>query len=556
MIRSSGKRRATRYAALRRWTFALRFAAAVALIAAAPLAQAVSSVRVAGGFSNPIDIAHAGDGTGRLFVAELRGKVRIVVAGHVSPTPFLDVGDRIVAGGEQGLLGIAFHPRYRDDGRVFVDYTRKADGATVIASFRVSASNPNVAIPSSEEVLLVIAQPFANHNGGALRFGPDGLLYIGMGDGGSGNDPDGHAQNPHSLLGKVLRIDVDRGAPYAIPPGNPYANGSAGRPEIWAIGVRNPWRMGFDRATGDLFIGDVGQERFEEIDLLPAGQGAGANLGWRVAEGLHCTDNGGPVSCTDASLTRPIIEYPHADGCSVTGGTVYRGNVPALVARYVYSDFCSGRVWSAGRAVDGTWAVRDVMTYAGSISSFGEDERGELYFADFASGEVRRFAAENADRVDAIEFYRAELDHYFISAEAADINALDANVLRGWQRTGLSFQVFAAIGPGLERTIRFYIPPALGDSHFLTADTAEVAAVRQQFPAFIEEAPLSMHVAMPDRATGACPVGTRPVYRIWNARADPNHRYTTDAAIRDLMVSRGGVAEGYGPVGVAMCAAG
>ncbi|MET0732614.1 MAG: PQQ-dependent sugar dehydrogenase, partial [Casimicrobiaceae bacterium] len=215
MIRSSGKRRATRYAALRRWTFALRFGAAVALIAAAPLAQSVSSVRVAGGFSNPIDIGHAGDGTGRLFVAELRGKVRIVVAGQVAASPFLDVGDRIVAGGEQGLLGIAFHPRYRDDGRVFVDYTRKADGATVIASIRVSASNPNIAMPSSEQVLLVIAQPFANHNGGALRFGPDGFLYIGMGDGGSGNDPDGHAQNPHSLLGKVLRIDVDRGAPYA-----------------------------------------------------------------------------------------------------------------------------------------------------------------------------------------------------------------------------------------------------------------------------------------------------------------------------------------------------
>jgi glucose/arabinose dehydrogenase len=542
-----------RRAVWRRFTTGMRHAAAIAFIVFAPLAQAVSSARVAGGLVNPIDIAHAGDGTGRLFVAEQRGTVRIVVGGQVAPTPFLDIGANVVAGGEQGLLGMAFHPRYRTDGRVFVDYTRKADGATVISSFRVSAANANVADPASEQVLLVIAQPFPNHNGGALRFGPDGLLYIGMGDGGSANDPDGHAQDPRSLLGKILRVDVDHGVPYAIPPGNPYANGSAGRPEIWAVGVRNPWRMGFDRATGDLYIGDVGQDRYEEIDRFPAGQGAGANLGWRVAEGLHCTANVGPLPCTDATLTQPIVEYSHADGCSVTGGTVYRGAVPALAGRYVYADYCSGRVWSAARAPSGVWSVRDVITYAGSISTFGEDEQGELYFADYTRGELRRFEPQNTDRVDAVEFYHAGLDHYFISAEPSDINALDANTRQGWQRTGQSIPAFGGDQDGLERVYRFYIPPSLGDSHFFTADADEAADVRRRFPGFVEEGPLSMYAALPDRTTGVCPAGMRPVYRIWNQRADSNHRYTTDLVLRDLMIERGGVAEGYGPDGVAMC---
>lgn len=515
----------------------------------------MTTARVAAGLVNPVDIASAGDGTDRLFVAEQRGTIQIVTNGVVAATPFLDLSGNVVAGGEQGLLGVAFHPRYRDDGRVFVDYTRRADGATVIASYRVSATDANTADPASERVLLVIAQPFANHNGGALRFGPDGLLYIGMGDGGSANDPDGHAQDPRSLLGKLLRIDVDRGAPYAIPPGNPYADGVTGRPEIWAIGLRNPWRIGFDRATGDLYVGDVGQDRNEEIDRFAAGQGAGANLGWRMVEGFDCTANAGPIPCPSAALTPPILAYTHADGCSVTGGTVYRGTVPALAARYVYADFCSGRIWSAARSADGTWRARDVMTYAGSISAFGDNERGELYFADYASGEIRRFQADDTDWVDAIEFYHAALDHYFLSAEPSDIHALDAGVLRGWQRTGQSILFFGAASPGADPAYRFYIPPALGDSHFLTGDAAEAAVVRRRFPTFIEEGPLSMHVLLPDRASGTCAAGTRPVYRVWNGRADSNHRYTSDAAIRDAMVARGGIAEGYGPDNVAMCAA-
>jgi glucose/arabinose dehydrogenase len=533
-----------------------RRAAAIALILAAPLATAVSTIRVGGGFVSPIDIVNAGDGTDRLFVAEQRGTIRAIVAGQPALVPFLDISSRLAAGGERGLLGVAFHPHYRDDGRVFVDYTRTADGATVISSFRVSAASANVADPASENVLLVIPQPYPNHNGGALRFGPDGLLYIGMGDGGSGNDPEGRAQDPHSLLGKILRIDVDHGAPYAIPPSNPYADGIAGRPEIWAIGVRNPWRMGFDRATGDLYIGDVGQERFEEIDRLPAGQGAGANFGWRVAEGFHCTGNSGPIDCNSAALTPPIIEYPHSDGCSVTGGTVYRGSMAALAARYVYADFCTGRVWSAGRAPEGNWTVRDVLIHGMPISTFGEDEHGELYFADYANGEIRRFSPDATDRVDAIEFYHAGLDHYFMSAEPSDINALDANALRGWQRTGLTIPLAGGPLSGFQRVARFYIPPALGDSHFFTADAGEAAEVRRQFPGFVEEGPLSMYAALPDRTTGACPVGMRPVYRIWR-RPDTDHRYTIDAAVRDLMIARGGIAEGYGSDNVvAMCALG
>ncbi len=526
------------------------------MIAVAPLAGAVSTVRVAAGFVSPVDIVNAGDGSGRLFVAEQGGTIRIIAAnGVVASTPFLDISGRVVAGGEQGLLGIAFHPRYRGDGRFFVDYTRKADGATVIASFRVDAADANRADPASERVLLTVPQPFANHNGGALRFGPDGLLYIGMGDGGAANDPDGHAQDPHSLLGKLLRIDVDNGRPYAIPAGNAFADEAQGRPEIFALGLRNPWRVGFDRATGDLYVGDVGQDRYEEVDYVPAGLPAGMNFGWRMAEGLHCTTSPGPVTCTDASLAKPIVEYGHEDGCSITGGTVYRGTVPALAARYVFADFCSGRVWSAGRTAGGAWLVRDVVAYDHPISAFGEDERGEIHFLDYARGEVRRFQAEDTDRVDAVEYYHAGLDHYFLSAEPSDVNALDAGALSGWTRTGETIAFFGPAAAGATGVYRFYIPPALGDSHFITADAAEAEDVRRRFPAFVEEGPLVMHAVLPERTNGACPAATRPVYRVWNRRVDSNHRYMTDAAVRDAMVAQGGVAEGYGADAVALCAA-
>ncbi|HLE83002.1 MAG TPA: PQQ-dependent sugar dehydrogenase, partial [Thermoanaerobaculia bacterium] len=295
---------------------------------------------VASGFDRPVGIVPAGDGSGRLFVVEQSGAVRVLRAGALLPAPFLDLSGQVSCCGERGLLGLAFHPRFPADGRLFVDYTDAA-GDTRIVEYRVSAADPDRADPGSARPLLAVAQPFPNHNGGALAFGPDGFLYVGLGDGGSGGDPLNHAQNPASLLGKVLRLDVDRaeaGLAYGIPPGNALFPGTPGaRPEIWALGLRNPWRFAFDRETGDLFIGDVGQNRVEEIDLLPPGS-AGANLGWRLKEGTGCFQPA--AGCELPGLVDPILEYSHAEGCSVTGGYRYRGAaVAALAGVYLYGDF-------------------------------------------------------------------------------------------------------------------------------------------------------------------------------------------------------------------------
>jgi glucose/arabinose dehydrogenase len=398
---------------------------------AASETRAVTSSTVVGGLASPVDIVNAGDRSGRLFAVEQGGTIRIIAADRLIAAPFLDIRSSVLSGGEQGLLGLAFHPQFAVNRRFFVDYTRQSDGATVIAEYRASATDPNQADATSAKILLTIAQPFANHNGGALRFGPDGYLYIGMGDGGSANDPGNRAQDAQELLGKILRIDVDRGTPYAIPATNPYAT-TGGRKEIWARGVRNPWRFNFDRVTGDFFIGDVGQDRLEEIDWRAAGSGAGTNFGWRVMEGDSCTSLAGPVTCFDPSLTPPILQYGHDLGCSVTGGTVYRGSaVPALAGRYVYGDFCSGRLWSAAKNALGGFSARDIATTGINITAFGEDEAGELYFTDYSRGEIRRFAAEASDRVDVVEYYHAALDHYFITATPAEINALDGGTIKG-----------------------------------------------------------------------------------------------------------------------------
>jgi glucose/arabinose dehydrogenase len=537
-----------------RSSFRLIVTALLTLLAGSA-AHAVTTTVVAGGFTMPIDIVNAGDGSNRVFVAEQGGSVWILNGGQRIATPFLDIAPLVVCCGERGLLGLAFHPQFRTNGRLYVDYPRRGDGATVIAEYRVGSDAQRVD-PTTARTLLVIPQPFETHNGGALRFGPDGFLYLGMGDGGSGNDPGNRAQDRNELLGKILRIDVDRGTPYAIPATNPFASGVGGRPEIFAVGVRNPWRFAFDRATGDFYLGDVGQGAWEEIDRLPAGTGAGANLGWRIMEGRHCTGLSGTASCNDPTLVPPIVEYDHGAGnCSVTGGTVYRGpSVPALAGRYVYADYCTGRVWSAAPDRTGIWRVRDVLGNGSPVSVFGEDERGELYFADYGRGQVRGFVAEPGDRADAVEYYHAVLDHYFITAAPSDINALDARMLAGWQRTGESFGTFTSAQAGVNEACRFYIPPALGDSHFISASPVECAEVRQKFPALVEERPTYMAESLPDAVTGACPAGRVPVYRVWNARADSNHRYTTQRAIRDEMVARGGIAEGYGPEAVALCA--
>jgi glucose/arabinose dehydrogenase len=347
------------------------------------------------GLEAPVGITGARDGSDRLFVNERAGKVRVVNAGGaLRAEPFVDLTSHILAGGERGLLGLAFHPDFATNRRLFVDYTRVGDGATVISELTASPDGQR-ADPASERILLLIPQPYANHNGGQLAFGPDGDLYIGMGDGGGG-DPQGNGQNPNALLGKILRIDVDaargEGLAYAIPADNPYASAGSdpdgGRPEVWAIGLRNPWRFSFDAATGDLFIGDVGQGAWEEIDRQPANAGGPLNYGWNVMEGDHCFDSS---ACDQSGLTRPIAEYSHEFGCAVAGGYVYRGSMqPALHGVYVYGDYCSGLLFTLQVGADGSFTTRTVARTGLGISSLGVDDAGELFVADLAGGALYR----------------------------------------------------------------------------------------------------------------------------------------------------------------------
>ena len=348
---------------------------------------------LAGGLTLPLGIAHAGDGSGRLFFVEKGGRVMVWDGAQVLSTPFLDLTPKVSAGGERGLLGLAFHPRFRVNGFFYVNYT-DLNGDTVIARYRVSA-NPSLADPASEVMLLNIAQPFANHNGGPLAFGPDDFLYIALGDGGSGGDPLDHAQNLSTLLGKLLRIDVDTGSPFGIPPTNPLVGTPTVRGEIWAYGLRNPWRFSFDRLTGDLFIGDVGQNQREEISFQNASSPGGENYGWRLMEGSLCFNP--PTGCNDGTLTLPTIEYDHNAGdCSVTGGFRYRGSrFPALQGTYLYADFCTGRVWGARPDGTGTWVSTLLLDTDFNITTFGEDEEGELYLTDFAGGIIHRLVVSS-----------------------------------------------------------------------------------------------------------------------------------------------------------------
>ncbi len=365
----------------------------VAVVLGAPRAAPAQSLTlepIATGLARPVDIAHAGDGSGRLFIVLQDGRIVIHDGTGVLVSPFLDVTSLVSCCGEQGLLGLAFHPDYASNGFFYVNYT-DTSGDTVIARYRVSADS-DVADAGSADILLTVAQPFANHNGGQLRFGPDGFLYIALGDGGSGGDPSNRAQDLGELLGKMLRIDVDGGPPYAIPPGNPFVGVAGARAEIWALGLRNPWRFSFDRLTGDLFIADVGQGIREEVDFQPAGGSGGENYGWRLMEGSTCFNP--PAGCNDGSLTLPIIEYEHVDGnCSITGGYRYRGaRLPALAGLYLYADFCTGRIWMADVEAGGGWISSEALDTTDLFSAFGEDEAGELYIArhDPSTGTVYR----------------------------------------------------------------------------------------------------------------------------------------------------------------------
>lgn len=339
---------------------------------------------VAGGFDDPVYLTSP-PGDPRLFVVEQSGRIRIIENGLLLSTPFLDIRDSVRSGGERGLLGMAFHPAYAANGHFYVSYSAQPDGDTRVERYSVSG-DPNVAMPNRDRVIFTLDQPFGNHNGGQITFGPDGMLYIGLGDGGSGGDPQGHGQNVNTLLGALLRIDVDGGNPFSIPPDNPFV-GIDGRDEIWAYGLRNPWRFSFDREASHLYIADVGQNAWEEVNAVAAGS-AGINYGWNLMEGRHCF---GSASCDTGGLVLPAVEYGHSNGCSVTGGYVYRGEaLTAIRGHYFYSDYCSGFLRSfrfTGTSVtdERQWDVGEL----GRVLSFGQDADGELYILS-SNGNVYR----------------------------------------------------------------------------------------------------------------------------------------------------------------------
>jgi glucose/arabinose dehydrogenase len=331
----------------------------------------------------PVDLQHAGDGSGRLFIIEKVGRIRIFQDGQLFDFPYLDITNRVgSSGNEQGLLGLAFHPDYEVNGLFFVNYTDRS-GDTVIARYRVTG-DPNVADPNGEVVLLRARQPFQNHNGGVVAFGPDGYLYVGLGDGGAAGDPQGNAQKLDTFLGKILRLDVDSAETYAIPADNPFGN------EIWAYGLRNPWRMSFDSLTGDLYIGDVGQNQWEEIDFEAAGSSGGINFGWDYLEGTHPFEGTPPQG---AQLVPPVAEYSHSEGgCSITGGYVYRGAMPEWNGIYLYGDYCSGIVWGLIQS-NGGWQNQVLFNGVGRITSFGQDQAGEVYLI-LDSGQILRLSPQ------------------------------------------------------------------------------------------------------------------------------------------------------------------
>ncbi len=350
------------------------------LLTSCTRAQDSRFIEIVGGFKAPVGMTHAGDGTGRLFVIEKGGKIKIISQGQILAEPFLDLSSVITpdASTEQGLLGLAFDPNYESNGRFFVNYT-DAGGETTIARYQVSG-DPNKASPDGK-IILTIDQPFWNHNGGHIAFGPDGYLYIGMGDGGDGSDPGERAENLTTLLGKMLRIDVS-GEAYTVPETNPFSPASGAKTEIWAYGLRNPWKFSFDRVTGDLYIGDVGQNYFEEINFQPASSTGGENYGWDTLEGSHCHEP--KQGCDVGDSVLPILEYDHNEGVSVTGGYVYRGSqIPSLQGKYLFADFGSGTIWVAQKN-GGEWTREGFEKTNWSIASFAEDEIGELYVVNFA----------------------------------------------------------------------------------------------------------------------------------------------------------------------------
>jgi glucose/arabinose dehydrogenase len=372
--------------------------AAAARATTAPLSTAALSpgqltvVKVTGNLSSPVGVTNAGDGSGRLFVVQQGGKVRIVKGGKIAGT-FLDASAKVLAGGERGLLGLAFHPDFAANGYVFIYYTRNPDGDIVVSRLTANAERTFASF-NTEQILFTINHPRSNHNGGAIAFGPDGYLYIATGDGGGADDPDENGQNTSTLLGKILRIDpgIGAGGGYTIPADNPFV-GIPGEDRIWDYGLRNPWRISFDRTTGVLYIGDVGQGSREEVDREAAGDAGGNNYGWDVLEGSLCHEPSSGCT-TPANYKAPVAQYSHTYGCAITGGYVYRGSHHDLQGLYVYGDYCSGRLWTMNANGTGETLRRDTSL---NISSFGENEAGELYLTDLNGALYRVIAPEFSD---------------------------------------------------------------------------------------------------------------------------------------------------------------
>jgi glucose/arabinose dehydrogenase len=347
------------------------------------------------GFQFPLGLEQPNDGINRLFVAEQGGTIRIIENGAVLAQPFLDISTTVITGGEMGLLGVTFHPAFQQNGKFYVNYVRLLSGQiqSVIAEFTASPATANTVDPASERILLTVDQigNFTNHKAGQLAFGPDGFLYFGLGDGGGEGDPFGHGQSTQTLLGKLMRIDVNATSPglqYRIPPDNPFVAGG-GLPEIWAFGLRNPWRFSFDRATGRLFLGDVGQDRFEEIDIIQKG----GNYGWNIMEGLHCFNP--PTGCNMSGLILPIAEYSHAEGDAVIGGFVYHGaEIPALQGMYVFGDLGTGKIWTLQETSPNVFTRTLATTTGKTISSLGQDQSGELYVVDYGGGNIYRIVSQ------------------------------------------------------------------------------------------------------------------------------------------------------------------
>jgi len=356
------------------------FLSILLIVVPAWAAPAATLQPVVSGLNAPLDFQVSRDGTGRFFIVEQGGTIRIVKGKKLLATPFLDIHTIIESGGEKGLLGLAFHPSYKTNGRFFVNYTRRVNGQlqTAIAEYHVSSTDPNLADTSSGKVLLSFDQPFDNHKGGQLVFGADGLLYIGTGDGGSGGDPQGNGQKLSTLLGKMLRIDVSTPGTYTIPSDNPFVGVSGARGEIWAYGFRNPWRFSSDKKTKRIVIGDVGQDNWEEVDILTKG----GNYGWNIMEGNHCYPPGS--TCNPTGLIPPITEYSHSEGIAIIGGYVYRGKaIPALAGLYVFGDYGSGQIWTLQETQPGTWTRAQLLNAGFNISAFGRAGNNELYVLNY-----------------------------------------------------------------------------------------------------------------------------------------------------------------------------